>query len=60
MIERKYTSQVNPRKTNRFVLCDALMHVNIIFYKNVQNKPVRFAHFCEILASQLIKQQLIL
>ena len=56
IIARKYTSQVNSRKTNRFVLRDALMHVNIIFYKNAQNEPLRFAHFCEILASRLIEQ----
>ena len=41
-------------------LCDACKHVNIIFNKNPQNQPVRFADFCEILASQLMKQQLIL
>jgi hypothetical protein len=51
MIEKIYTSQIDSCKMNWFVLCDAWMHYdNIIFNKNVQNSPVCFAHFCEILA----------
>jgi hypothetical protein len=54
---KKYTSQVNSEKrTDSF----CMMHDNINFDKNMQNQLVHFPHFCEILASGLIEQQLIL